>query len=192
MYWFQVGEVNNLFLLSFVFWFDHDVIECSFCHCYFFYQSGLLLMLLMVILIISTQQNEQLNIFFHSIQNPNHSSLLVCVIKWPYNDTSIEFLGKTITDHDPIFFRNTSIKRGSWSGSFFQDPQKRDFTFCDCHFRSTTWVRIMLKTIRIMLKMIQNYQIYQNYVDSRKNDPDHDPLFILVFLKKIGSWTGSF
>ena len=24
-----------------------------------------------------------------------------------------EFLGKTITDHDPIFFRNTSIKRGS-------------------------------------------------------------------------------
>ena len=42
----------------------------------------------------------------------------------------------------------------------------------------------MLKTIRIMLKMIQNYQIYQNYVDSRKNDPDHDPLFILVFLKK--------
>ena len=76
---------------------------------------------------------------------------------------SIEFLGKTITDHDPIFFRNTSIKRGSWSGLFFQDPQKRDFTFCDCHFRSTTWVRIMLKMIRIMLKMIQNYQIYQNY-----------------------------
>ena len=100
-----------------------------------------------------------------------------------------EFLGKTITDHDPIFFRNTSIKRGSWSGLFFQDPQKRDFTFCDCHFRSTTWVRIMLKTIRIMLKTIQNYQIYQNYVDSWKNNPDHDPLFILVILKKIGSWS---
>ena len=96
--------------------------------------------------------------------------------------SSLQFLGKTITDHDPIFFRNTSMKRGSWSGSFFQDPQKRDFTFCDCDFRSTTWVRIMLK-------MIQNYQIYQNYVDSRKNDPDHDPLFILVFLKKIGSWS---
>ena len=25
----------------------------------------------------------------------------------------IEFLGKMIMDHDPIFFRNTSIKRGS-------------------------------------------------------------------------------
>ena len=29
---------------------------------------------------------------------------------WP---TIIEFLGKMITDHDPIFFRNTSIKRGA-------------------------------------------------------------------------------
>ena len=36
------------------------------------------------------------------------------------NTLPIEFLGKTITNHDPIFSRNTSIKRGSWSGLFFQ------------------------------------------------------------------------
>ena len=51
----------------------------------------------------------------------------VCGYSWWIIVKPIEFLGKMITDHDPIFSRNTSIKRGSWSGLFFQESTKKGF-----------------------------------------------------------------
>ena len=61
--------------------------------------------------------------------SPINYTLYIILILWFKGSYRIlfEFLGKMITDHNPIFFRNTSIKIGSWSGSFFQESTKKGF-----------------------------------------------------------------
>ena len=88
---------------------------------------------------------------------------------------SIEFLGKTITDHNPIFFRNKSIKRGSQSGAFFQESTKKGFYLL--------WLSFLIHNLS---------------PDHAKNDPDHaenDPKlpnlskFCGFLEKRSGSWS---
>ena len=46
----------------------------------------------------------------------------------------------------------------------------------------------MIRT-QVVDRKWQLQKVKSRFCGSWKNDPDHDPLFILVFLKKIGSWS---
>ena len=45
----------------------------------------------------------------------------------------------------------------------------------------------MIRT-QVVDRKSQSQKVKSLFCGSWKNDPDHDPLFILVFLEKIGSW----
>ena len=52
-------------------------------------------------------------------------------------------------------------------------------------------IRIVFSMIRTQVvdRKWQSQKVKSLFCGSWKNNPDHDPLFILVFLKKIGSWS---